>query len=131
MTTQSNVNVNQAGPMSPGKRGFYAGRKRRQQLMNLLAYVVLGLGAIITIIPFYWMVATSFKSLAEILQFPPTLFPQVFHPENYVSAFLIVPFDVFFRNSAFVSVSVVLGQLFTCSLAGYAFARLRFPGKNF
>jgi multiple sugar transport system permease protein len=131
MTTEVNVNVKPVAPVAPRKQGSQMGKKRSQQLMNLLAYIVLGLGAIFTIIPFYWMVATSLKSINEILQFPPTLFPQVLHPENYVSAFLIIPFNIFFRNSAVVSILVVLGQLFTCSLAGYSFARLNFPAKNF
>jgi multiple sugar transport system permease protein len=92
--------------------------------------LILALGAITTIIPFYWMVATSLKSLPEIMMFPPTLFPKELHFENYILAWRTVPFATFFKNSAVVSLSVVLGQLFTCSLAGYAFARLRFPGRD-
>jgi len=131
MTAETNVEVKLVEPEAYRRKNLRLGRRRRQLLMNFLAYLVLGVGAIVTIVPFYWMVATSLKSIGEILQFPPTLFPQVLHFENYTSAFLLIPFDIFFRNSAFVSVTVVLGQLFTCSLAGYAFARLNFPGKNF
>jgi len=112
------------------KKGFYLGKKRRTLLLKLLAYLVLGLGALTTIAPFYWMVATSLKSIGEILQFPPTLFPLVIHFENYSLAFRIIPFATFFKNSALVAFSVALGQLFTSSLAGYAFARLRFPGRD-
>ena len=112
------------------KGRFYVGKKRRQLLMNTFAYLVLGLGGIATLVPFYWMVASSLKSLGEIYQFPPTLLPTTLHFENYILAWRIIPFATFFRNTAYISLSVMLGQLFTCSLAGYAFARLRFPGRD-
>jgi multiple sugar transport system permease protein len=114
----------------PPKKSFYLGKKRRQMYLNLVAYIVLGLGALTTLVPFYWMVASSLKSIGELMQFPPTLFPQVLHFENYEVAFRTIPFGTFFKNSALVSFSVAFGQLFTCSLAGYAFARLRFPGRD-
>jgi multiple sugar transport system permease protein len=131
MTAETNVEVKPVEREAPRKHASLTGRKRRQQMVNLLAYLILGIGAIITIVPFYWMVSTSLKSIAEIMRFPPTLFPEVIHFENYTNAFLLIPFNIFFRNSAFVSTMVVVGQLFTCSLAGYSFARLNFPGKNF
>lgn len=120
----------QSGTQIAKASHFYVGKKRRALLMNLLAYAVLSLGAITTLIPFYWMVASSLKSLPELMQFPPTLFPRELHFDNYILAWRTIPFATFFKNSAVVSVSVVLGQLFTCSLAGYAFARLRFPGRD-
>ncbi len=106
------------------------GKKRAAQISKIVAYIVLGLGGITTLIPFYWMVASSLKSLGEIYQFPPTLVPTTFHFENYILAWRLIPFGIFFRNTAYISLSVTLGQLFTCSLAGYAFARLRFPGRD-
>ena len=115
----------------PKQKSHYKSKKRRQRTLNLLAYFVLGLGAITTVLPFYWMVATSLKSFGELLSFPPTIFPLVLHPENYEVAFRMIPFGTFFANSSLVSCTVALGQLFTCSLAGYSFARLRFPGKTF
>ena len=120
----------QITPTTSKDRSLYVGRKRRQLLRSGTAYLILALGAITTIIPFYWMVATSLKSLPEIMQFPPTLFPTELHFENYILAWRTIPFATFFKNSAVVSLCVVLGQLFTCSLAGYAFARLRFPGRD-
>ena len=125
MTTQ-----NAEPGVKPSPKSHYSSKKRRTNTLKLLAYLVLGLGAITTFLPFYWMVNTSLKSMAEILRFPPTLIPETFHFENYTVAFRLIPFATFFKNSAIVAITVALGQLFTCSLAGYAFARLRFPGKN-
>ena len=92
--------------VSPKKKSFYMGKKRRQLYLNLLAYLVLGLGAITTLVPFYWMVASSLKTLGELMQFPPTLFPHGLHFENYELAFRMIPFGTFFMNSAVVSFAV-------------------------
>src|SRR5512143_2305259 len=86
--------------------------------------------AFLTIGPFLWMVMTSFKDLSEILTYPPKLLPEIFRWENYTNAFTAAPFGRFYLNSLLVSVAVVLGQLVTCSLAAYAFARMKFRGRN-
>ncbi len=95
----------------------------------LLHVIIYGL-ALLTVAPFIWMVLTSFKDINEILVYPPQLFPSVFHFENYVNAFAAAPFGRFYFNSVFVSITVVLGQVITCSLAAFAFARLQFWGRD-
>jgi len=93
-------------------------------------FVVLLVGALLMSGPFVWMIATSFKPAADVFQFPPTLFtadPQV---ENYVRIFSTIPFGRAMLNSLVVSVLVTLLQLITCSMAAYAFACLRFRGRE-
>lgn len=95
-----------------------------------ILFVVLLLGALLMSGPFVWMIATSFKPAADVFQFPPTLFtadPQV---ENYVRIFSTIPFGRAMANSLVVSVLVTLLQLITCSMAAYAFACLRFRGRE-
>lgn len=106
------------------------GRRRQEQVLNVTAWVLLTIGAVLSSVPFIWMVSTSLKGLDEVYMFPPTFIPENVIWRNYVEAFRRVPFATFFFNSGYISLSVVLGQLFTCSLAGYAFARLRFPGRD-
>ena len=106
------------------------GQKQTKLLMDLLVYVVLSVVGIIFIMPFAWMVANSFKDIRGIYQYPPTFIPEVWHFENYTEAWTLTHFDLGFLNSAFVAAAVVLGQLFTASLAGYSFARLRYPGRD-
>ena len=108
----------------------FFGQKQTKLLMDLLVYVVLSVVGIIFIMPFAWMVANSFKDIRGIYQYPPTFIPEVWHFENYTEAWTLTHFDLGFLNSAIVAAAVVLGQLFTASLAGYAFARLRFPGRD-
>ncbi len=105
-------------------------RKALDILKSFLSHSLIYGLAIITVAPFIWMILTSFKDIGEILIYPPKWFPSVFHWENYVNAFNAAPFGRFYFNSIFVSVAVVLGQLVTCSLAAFAFARLQFRGRE-
>ena len=106
------------------------GQKQTKLLMDLLVYVVLSIVGIIFIMPFAWMVANSFKDIRGIYKFPPEFIPEVWHFENYTEAWTATHFDIGFLNSALVAAAVVLGQLVTASLAGYSFARLRYPGRD-
>lgn len=112
------------------RQGSLFGQKQTTLLMDLLVYVVLSIVGIIFILPFAWMVANSFKDIRGIYQYPPTFIPEVWHFENYIEAWTMTQFDLGFLNSALVAAAVVLGQLFTASLAGYSFARLRYPGRD-
>ncbi len=106
------------------------GQKQTKLLMDALVYVVLTVVGIIFIMPFAWMVANSFKDIRGIYKFPPEFIPEVWHFENYTEAWTATHFDIGFLNSALVAAAVVLGQLVTASLAGYSFARLRYPGRD-
>ena len=116
--------------MARMRQGSLFGQKQTTLLMDLLVYVVLSIVGIIFILPFAWMVANSFKDIRGIYQYPPTFIPEVWHFENYIEAWTMTQFDLGFLNSALVAAAVVLGQLFTASLAGYSFARLRYPGRD-
>ena len=106
------------------------GQKQTKLLMDLLVYVVLSIVGVIFIMPFAWMVANSVKDLRGIYKFPPEFIPETWHFENYTEAWTATHFDIGFLNSALVAAAVVLGQLVTASLAGYSFARLRYPGRD-
>lgn len=102
----------------------------RLRLFRFSVHGLLLLGAIIMLFPFYWMLTTSVKEMMEALAFPPTLIPQSFLPTNYVEAWNSAPFARYFVNTIFISVADTVATLITASLAGYAFARLRFWGRN-
>jgi multiple sugar transport system permease protein len=96
-----------------------------------MTYAILTAGAIGMIMPFAWMISTSFKEAEGIFTYPPKWIPNQLVLYNYVNAWRAAPFGRYFLNSIFVASAVTLGQLTTCSLAAYAFARLNFPGKSF
>lgn len=106
-----------------GKRGATAA-------WSTLTHIVLYALAIITVAPFVWMVLTSFKEMSEIFSYPPTWWPEEFTLDNYVATFQAAPFGRFYLNSLFVATTVTIGQLVTCSMAAYAFARMEFWGRD-
>lgn len=96
----------------------------------VVAYIVLTAMAVVSIFPFVWMVSTSLKGAGQIFAWPPQLIPSPIVWHNYVHVFQLMPFGRMFANTVFYAACVTLGQLFFCSLAGFAFARLRFPGRD-
>jgi len=85
--------------------------------------------SLVMLTPLLWMVMTSIQTPNESQQFPPVL-PSGIHWQNYTNALHAVPFGRFFLNSVIVTAACVLGNLVLCSLAGYAFARFRFFGRD-
>ncbi|MCI0691427.1 carbohydrate ABC transporter permease [candidate division KSB1 bacterium] len=97
---------------------------------NIVFHLLIYAAALATVAPFIWMALASFKSLDEILVYPPKWLPDEFQIENYLDAFRAAPFARFYFNSVVVAVAVTLGQLITCSMAAFAFARLKFWGRE-
>jgi len=96
--------------------------------LGLHALLIAGSG--LMLLPFAWMLSTSLKDPAEIFTYPPIWIPNHLAWENYTKAVSAMPFGRFYLNSLIVAVSVTFLQLFTSSLAAFAFARLRFWGRN-
>ncbi|MFE0461246.1 carbohydrate ABC transporter permease [Kitasatospora sp. NPDC058965] len=107
---------------APGRSGA-----RGQQLWPV--HVVLAIGAAAMVAPFFWQLLTSLQTFGEATSVPPTFRPG-WHWENYSAVFRSTPFLAQFGNTVVITVVRVLAQLLFCSMAGYAFARLRFPGRN-
>jgi multiple sugar transport system permease protein len=86
--------------------------------------------ALVLALPFLYMVSTSLMGESDILAWPPRLLPERPHLENYAAVLAALPLARLLLNSAILAAGVALGQLVTSALAGYAFARLRFPGRD-
>lgn len=99
-------------------------------LRRLAAYLPLSVMAIVFLLPIAWTVSSSLKHQGEVLRFPPQWLPDIPRWENYATVFEFQPFARQFINSVYIAVLVCVITLVTASLAGYAFARLRFPGRN-
>ena len=97
---------------------------------HLVLYVLLTAGAILMLVPFAYMLSTSLKGLSEVFTTPVTWIPSELRWENYTTPIEEHPIARYFRNSLFVAVSVTLLNLLTCSLAGYSFAKFRYPGRD-
>lgn len=93
-------------------------------------YVLLGLGLLLLVGPFIWMILGSFKTTSELRQVPPTWLPEQWTFENYQQLFDRQNFMRFFLNSTVVAFFVTAGNVIFCSMLGYALAKLNFPGKR-
>ncbi len=93
-------------------------------------YGILIFGAAVMMLPFFWMVNASFMSSGEITAQPPVWIPREVRVQNYIDLLDVLPFGRLYVNSLFVTTSVVLGVLFFSSLAGFAFAKYWFPGRE-
>jgi multiple sugar transport system permease protein len=94
------------------------------------SHLLLLLGCAVMALPFVWMFLSSLKTEPEIFVFPPRWLPRSPQWSNYIAVMEAMPFGWFIYNSFKISVLGVIGQLLSCSLAAFAFARIRFPGRE-
>jgi multiple sugar transport system permease protein len=93
-------------------------------------HLVLTALALFMVFPFLWTIGNSLKLPGEIFTWPPTLLPAAPRPANYLDLFRTVPFFSWLRNSLVVTLTATLGAVLSSTMAGYAFARLRYPGRD-
>ena len=110
--------------MQKKPRGRFSGGR-------LIVYLVLLLGCVITLAPFLWMVLTAMKTQVEAVSIPPSILPKHWDISSFLTLPDKLPFFRMYWNTILTAVIIVVGQLSLCSLAGYAFARIQFPGRNF
>lgn len=97
---------------------------------KVIIQLILILGSITMLFPFIWMILTALKSYGESILIPPTLLPQELDWNNFIKAWDVLPFAKLYFNTISLMFWRVLFALITCSMAGYAFARIKFPGRN-
>jgi multiple sugar transport system permease protein len=105
------------------------GRRYRKMRLYLL-YFVLTLLALASVAPYYWLLVSSFKTLPDIQKIPPDIIPKSPTLANFVELLRNTPFAQSLLNSVVVATITTVGALFFCSLAGYAFAKLHFLGRD-
>lgn len=104
---------------------------RRPDIGKGVVYAVLILGCAITLAPFIWMFLTSMKTQVEAVSIPPSILPRRWNLDAYTTLPDKLPFFRMYWNTILTSLIIVAGQLLLCSVAGYAFGRIRFPGRGF
>jgi multiple sugar transport system permease protein len=120
-------------PLDPSRLGGETGmveRPRRRFLPFDPWHLFLAPLAVVMLLPLVWMVVTSLETLAQTRHFPPILWPGTPQFENYSDAIRQSEFGTWFWNTTVVTVTIVLSNLVFCSLAAYAFARIRFLGRG-
>jgi multiple sugar transport system permease protein len=111
-------------------RTFVAGAKTQHRLGQVLTYLLLALGGAIILVPLYWMIATSLKSETSLFLLPPQVIPDPIVWRNYIDVWTIQPFTGYFVNTIFITALAMSGEIMSCALVAYGFARFRFPGRD-
>lgn len=106
------------------------GKRQQRKLSRLITYTLLVIGLVIVALPFWYMAVTSFKPQSYIFEMPPRLWPREFSLNNYTEALGKDLFQLYFLNSLFVAVISTGATVVVSSLLAYAFARMKFPGKE-
>jgi multiple sugar transport system permease protein len=114
---------------TPATKQFRS-QKKTDRMKKIISYVLLTVVGLLLITPLLWMVFTSVKPMEEIVRFPPTFFPETFHLDNYLQAIQAFPFWQYVKNTLFITVLVVIGNVLSNSFIAYGFAKLSFPGKR-
>ena len=104
--------------------------KMQHRVAMFFVYLLLILIAALMLIPLIWMLSASFKLNKDVFTFPIEWIPSNPRPQNYVDIWTRIPLLTFIGNTAKLTIIVTLLQLFTSSFAAYAFAKLKFKGKN-
>jgi len=115
-----------------GSRPVATIRRFRLQrgLRRAVLYLFVTAIALVFFAPFFWTITSSLKRVDEVILFPPRVFPLYPSPGNYPLVFQKVPFALFYRNTAIITLFATLGTIVSTTVVAYGFARKRFPGRN-
>lgn len=105
--------------------------KRKEKMQKLLKHFVLIVGAIIMLVPFAWMILTAFKTNSEAMQMNPfVIFPSKWRVESFISVMEKMDFVRLYINTLLMILGRIICAVLTATMAGYAFGRLKFRGRN-
>jgi multiple sugar transport system permease protein len=111
-------------------RILLASTQTQHRIGQIIAYLLLLLGAAVILIPLYWMITTSLKAETKLFVLPPQVIPDPIVWRNYIDVWTIQPFTGYFVNTIFVTALAMSGEIISCALVAYGFARFRFPGRD-
>ena len=104
--------------------------KRKVRIQHSLLFVILMIIGLTMLVPFFWTLSSSFKYDREIFDYPIKWIPEVFRWSNYQEVWTRVNFLTYYLNTIKLSIIVTVGQVVTCSLAAYSFAKMDYPGRD-
>jgi multiple sugar transport system permease protein len=105
-------------------------KKNYTRIVHLVSHLILLAGSLVMVVPFIWMLSTSFKSPGKTFVFPPQWIPNPFVFSNYTDMWTALPFGTFFLNSVKIASLATIGQLIACSISAFAFSVIVFKGRD-
>jgi multiple sugar transport system permease protein len=118
------------GRAASTKWGGLRSQPWRRNVRKTISYAILALGSLIFLLPLFWALSSSFKSDYQVLEYPPSWIPSPIRWQNYPEALSYIPFGRFVLNTLIIAAGAITGNLLSCTLIAYGFARLRAPGKD-
>jgi len=102
----------------------------RRKILKFVTYILITIGAILMILPFLWMISTSFKNPLKVYELPIKWIPETFNIKNYTRLFTEYNFSLYIFNSLKLAALNIIGNVLSCSLVAYGFSFLRHRYKN-
>ncbi|MFD1861566.1 carbohydrate ABC transporter permease [Planococcus chinensis] len=109
---------------------FFEHRGNRKNFLVIFNFILLAIGSLLILSPLWWMFATSLKTMAEVMSFPPSFFPEDWLFSNYIRTWEAAPFTRYTINTLVITTFVVVGNVLSNSFIAYGFAKIPFKGKN-
>jgi len=109
----------------------WRGQKAQERNVKFISYLLLILGSLFVMLPFFWMISTSLKKPGTEFSFPIQWIPRPFHWDNYPLAWTTLPFNTWLVNTLVITLSTIIGHLLSSALVAFGFARIQFPGRDF
>lgn len=106
------------------------GKREQERIARYVSYTILIIGSVAMLLPFLWMLSTSLKPERGIFTMPPQWIPNPLIFDNYVNVWQKTDLARGMLNSTFIAVVTTIGEIFVSTMAGFAFSRMRFPGRN-
>jgi multiple sugar transport system permease protein len=122
--------IDNAQPLTKDAETVTTQRKWRKLFPKLITHTILILMAVLMMFPLVWLVSSSLKAPTQQYVYPPQFIPRPFYPRNFVDLFALAPMGKYLLNSFKIALFSVVGMTISSSLAGFAFARMRFRGKE-
>lgn len=104
--------------------------KNESRLGKLAVWILLAAGAVVSLIPFWWLVRSSFMDSSDIFVFPPKIWPSHMLWSNYYQAMTAFPFLTYLKNTLIILVPTMIGTVLSSNLCAYGFAKLNYKGRN-
>jgi len=106
-------------------------RKKNERIIKIIVFIFLTLGAILIMLPLFWMITTALKSDSEIFAYPTIWIPKTLRWDNFVKAWKAAPFTRYLFNTLFITLTTTFAAVFFNAMIAYGFAKIRFPGRKF
>jgi len=113
-----------------GFHSYFQSQRNRNRIARTITYILLTVGSILVLLPFFWMISTSLKRPGTEFSFPIEWIPNPPQWSNYPKAWTILPFNTWLLNTVIITFTTIIGHVLSSAVVGFGFARIRFPGRD-